>query len=158
MPTRTPSSLLISVLPSASRVPTESTSPSETARTWLEPLGMLVSIRISVMSSREEMTLSALDMCYSTSLRVLSHGRVSQAEPRKRSTRTSKRRRRRWPWNNCARTSHQSSQSSCTTAEVWVSLRTQTMTTSSSFSRVACRKTTSTWKHLTLFGTRTDWP
>ena len=109
------------------------------------------------MNNPEETILRLLATLFSTSSEDPFPGRACPADPRPRSTLTSRRRRRRPPSRSSAEISLRSSKSSCTTVVASASPRTLTMATSSAYSKAAWRDTSSTLAPLTSSGTRTDW-
>ena len=127
--TRTVFSSSISVSLNAIRTQRENTSPSERAKTWLEPPDMLVLALTSVMSSQEEMTSRLLVTYSSTSSEAACLGRDFLEEARMRSTITLRKRRWKSQLMSSARATLKSSESSWTTAENYNSQRILTINT-----------------------------
>ena len=153
---KTLSTLLISVLPNATKAQMENTFLSEMERTSQELPDMHQSILTSVMNNQEEMILKLSGMYCCISLEDLCHGKVFQEDQSKKNMQTLKRRRRKWPSKNFARINQRSSESSCTTAEAWVSLKTQIIRTSLDCLSHVWRDMDSTWSNQISFGIRID--
>jgi len=101
------------------------------------PPGMLVSTHILVMNNQEEMILNALVMLSYISLKGRSHGKVFQEDLKLRNMPTSRKRKRKPRLKNYAKTNLKNSKNLCTTVEVWLSHRIQTMVISSIYSKDA---------------------
>ena len=148
--------LSISALPNATKVVTASTFPSEMARILPELPDMPQSTLTLVTNNQEETTSKPLVTYSYISWKGLSHGKAFQEDQRLKSMQISRRRRRKLPLKNCARTNRMSSRNSCTTAEGLVSLKIQTTGTLLACLRAAWNATILTRRCQTSFGTRID--
>ena len=105
----------------------ENTSHSEMVKILPVQRDMQVLTHILVMNNLEEMIWRVLAMFFSTLSKDHFHGKVSQADLRKRNMLLSRKRRRKSRLRIYVKTSQMSSRSSCTTVEVSLSLKTLIM-------------------------------